>query len=94
MCIRLDCSVPLLFAFRKVSDLNLLFPIGSVQTDLNLTFVGNAEGRFCYIEAHTRKIYTDHTSNAKCFRKLTLINVRGLAEIIVPFRGYGRHSPH
>ena len=34
-----------------------------------------------------------HTSNAKCFRNVTLIKKRGLAEIIVPFRGQGRHSP-
>ena len=33
-----------------------------------------------------------HTSNAKCFRNATLINIRGIAEIIVPFSGYGRHS--
>ena len=33
-----------------------------------------------------------HTSNAKCFRNVTLINIRGLAVIIVPFRGYGRLS--
>ena len=35
-----------------------------------------------------------HTSNAKCFRNVTLINIQGLAEIIVPVRGYGRHSPN
>ena len=35
-----------------------------------------------------------HTSNAKCLRNVSLINVRGLAEIIVPVRGYGRHSPN
>ena len=35
-----------------------------------------------------------HTSNAKCFGNVTLINIRGLAEIIVPVRGYGRHSPN
>ena len=35
-----------------------------------------------------------HTSNAKCFRNVTLINIRGLAEIIVPVRGYGIHSPN
>ena len=34
-----------------------------------------------------------HTSNAKCFRNVTLINIRGLAEIIVPARGYSRHLP-
>ena len=34
-----------------------------------------------------------HTSNAKCFRNVTLINIRVLAEIIVPVRGYDRHSP-
>ena len=35
-----------------------------------------------------------HSSNAKCFRNVTLIDVRGLAEIILPVRGYGRHSPN
>ena len=35
-----------------------------------------------------------HTSNAKCFRNVTLINIRGLAEIIVPVRGYDRHLPN
>ena len=35
-----------------------------------------------------------HTSNAKCFRNVTLINKQDLAEINVPVRGYGRHSPN
>ena len=35
-----------------------------------------------------------HTSNAKFIRNVTLINIRGPAEIIVPFRGYGRRSPN
>ena len=35
-----------------------------------------------------------HTSNVNFFRNITLINIRGLAEIIVPFRGYGRNSPN
>ena len=34
-----------------------------------------------------------HTSNAKCFRNVTLITIRVLAEIIVPVSGYDRHSP-
>ena len=47
------------------------------------------------IEKLTTLLYIlTHTSNAKCFRNLTLINIRGLAEIIVPFRGYGRYSPN
>ena len=35
-----------------------------------------------------------HTSNAKCFISVTLINIRGIAVIIVPLRGYGRFSPN
>ena len=35
-----------------------------------------------------------HTSNAKCFKNVILINIRGLDEIIVPVRGYGNHSPN
>ena len=35
-----------------------------------------------------------HTSNAKCFRNVALINIRDLAEFIVLVRGYGRHSPN
>ena len=35
-----------------------------------------------------------HTYNAKIFRRIIAINKRGLAEIIVPFRGYGRLSPN
>ena len=35
-----------------------------------------------------------HTSNAKCFRKVALLNIRGLAEIIELVRGYGRLSPN
>ena len=35
-----------------------------------------------------------HTSNAKCFRNVTLNNIRGLAEIAVSVGGYGRHSPN
>ena len=45
----------------------------------------------------TRLVYLDiltHTSNAKCFRNVILINRRGLVVIIVPFRGYGRLSPN
>ena len=42
---------------------------------------------------HPKHILT-HTSNAKCFGNVTLINIRGLAEIIVPVRVYGRHSPN
>ena len=34
-----------------------------------------------------------HTSNAKCFRNVTLINIRGLAKIIVPVRRFDSHSP-
>ena len=41
-----------------------------------------------------RKPILTQTSNAKCFMGIILINKRGLAEIIVPFRGYGRHSPN
>ena len=33
-----------------------------------------------------------HTSNAKCFRNVTLINIRGIDVIIVPIRDYGRLS--
>ena len=40
------------------------------------------------------KYILTHISNAKCFRNVTLINKRGLAVIIVPFRGYGRLSPN
>ena len=35
-----------------------------------------------------------HSSNAKCFRNATFINIRGLAKIVLSFRGYGRHSPN
>ena len=42
--------------------------------------------------AHTVLYILTLTSNAKCFRNETLINFRGIAEIIVPVRGYGRHS--
>ena len=37
---------------------------------------------------------TTHTSNAKCFRNVTLINIRGFLVIIVPVIGYGRLSPN
>ena len=33
-----------------------------------------------------------HTSNAKCFMNVTLINIRDIAVFMVPFRGYGRLS--
>ena len=35
-----------------------------------------------------------HTSKANCLPNVTLINIRGLAEIIVLVRGYGRHLPN
>ena len=47
----------------------------------------------CYCSDCTVTILT-HTSNAKCFRDVTLIHIGGFAEIIVPARGYGRHSPN
>ena len=40
------------------------------------------------------KYILTNTSNAKSFRNIILINKRGLAQIIVPFRGYDRHSPY
>ena len=43
---------------------------------------------------HCLKNILTHISNAKCFRNVTLIKIRGIAEIIVPVRGYGRHSPN
>ena len=50
------------------------------------------------VEPDTRHIIfisiLTHTSNAKCFRNVTLINIRGLTEIIVPVRDYDRHSPN
>ena len=35
-----------------------------------------------------------HTTNAKCYSNVILIDIRDLAEIIASFMGYGRHSPH
>ena len=51
---------------------------------------------FIYLKAHlwkteNRYILT-HTSNAKCFMNVTLINIRDIAVFMVPFRGYGRLS--
>ena len=45
------------------------------------------------VDSYGKTILT-HTSNAKCFRNVTLINIRGLAVITVPFRGYDRLSPN
>ena len=44
--------------------------------------------------AYAQSIYTDPHFQRKIFQVLVLINIRGLAEIIVPFRGYGRNSPN
>ena len=62
------------------------------------------EGPFCQIGAHLHVsvrsfdimvlFILTHTSNAKSFRNVTLINIRGLAVIIAPFRGYSRLSPN
>ena len=41
-----------------------------------------------------RYMYTDPHFQHNCFRNVTLIDIRGFAEIIVPARGYGRHSPN
>ena len=41
----------------------------------------------------TMETNTNPHFQRKCFRNVTLINIRGLAEIIVPIRAYGRHSP-
>ena len=41
-----------------------------------------------------RESILTHTFNAKCFRTIILNNKQGLAKMIVPFRGYGRHSPN
>ena len=43
---------------------------------------------WCFVDLH---ILT-HTSNAKCFRNVTLNDIRGLAIIIAPTRGHGRLS--
>ena len=59
-----------------------------LQTDFNGS--GHIIG---LVMSHSLNILT-HTSIAKYFRNVTLINTRGLAEIIVPFTGYGRHSPN
>ena len=47
----------------------------------------------CGAPIETLNTILTHTSNAKCFRSVILMNIRGLAEIIVSVRGYGRHSP-
>ena len=39
-------------------------------------------------------IYTDPQFQRIFFRNVSLINIRGLAEIIVQFRGYGRNAPN
>ena len=78
----------------KLATSEIHFPIGSVQTDLNLTFVGNAEGRFCYIEAHTSKIYTDPHFQRKMFQEGNFNKCTRFAEIIVPVRGYDKLSPN
>ena len=56
------------------------------------------DGASCDITASVPSIdhahILTHTFNAKCFRNITLIYIRGLAEIIVPFKVYGRHSPN
>ena len=65
-------------------------PRFSCTSDMSLTIYGIIfSGPF---------MHTDTPSgtevNAKLFRNVTLINIRGLAEITVPFRGYGRNSPN
>ena len=71
----------------------------SQETDLLMKVIMNCVnikfwdilGCFHYI-LNAPRILT-HTSNAKCFRNVTLINIRGLAEIIVPVRGYADIHP-
>ena len=55
------------------------------------TLVSKLEG---WREIANRGYILTHTYKAKCFRNVTLINIRGLAVIIVPFRGYCRLSPN
>ena len=40
------------------------------------------------------EIYTDPHFQRKMFQECNFINIRGLAVIIVPFRGYVRLSPN
>ena len=51
------------------------------------------QNEMCFFFKYKNGILTN-TSNAKCFRNVTLIYVQGLAEIIVQVGGYGRHSPN
>ena len=61
---------------------------------LNGGCIGSSESTLVKIQYCWKSHILTHTFNAKCFRNVTLINIRGFAEIIVPVRGYGRHLPN
>ena len=68
--------------------------IGLTESHIVLWDLDTATSRVQVIFYSTTDPILTHTSNAKCFRNVTLINMQGLAEIIVPLRSYGRHSPN
>ena len=76
--------------------LNLLNEFGKGDKILGLPSIlslfGNEFNKFNKTRALMIDSILTHTANAKCFRNVTLINIRGLVVIIVPFRGYGRIS--
>ena len=80
----------ILVARQRILHVLYLLSIILLQNTANTLFdtIGETKGPLLYCFILT------HTSNAKCFRNVTLINIRGLAEIIVPVRGYDRHSPN
>ena len=71
-------------------DLLYVSVVNSVYSDQN-TYYWTDGPTARSINTQVKVYILTQTSNAKCFRNVTYI--RGLAEIIVPIRGYGRHSP-
>ena len=75
--------------FRRVDNLDSEGMVGMIAVGDHQTFLYT---KYFYCGPHGYIL--TQTSNAKCFRSIIVINKRGLAEIIVPFRDYGRHSPN
>ena len=87
--------IPTTYVFENKEEKyleNYIFQV-SCSLSLPLLNIPNCQSGLKFLSHYSKFVYTvTHTSNTKCFRNVTLINKRLLAEIIVPIRGYGRHT--
>ena len=75
--------------FANRNSLTILLATSTIESVINVNELSSKEPVVRCVQC----ILTN-TSNTIFFRSITLINIRGLVEIIAPFRGHGRNSPN